>query len=138
MQTINTALDWIKQLEALPAGALTVLVCIALGYILKFVPEFPNARIPLVALVFGGLYYSLTVPYSPANPLALAEGTPVEIRVRNFGIGLILGAAAWLIHAQVLKRLEDSNLLARVLPSLSAAFANAKDNPPAAYPEQKP
>lgn len=138
MQTINTALDWIKQLENLPPGAETVVVCIALGYVLKFVPEFPNARIPLVNLIFGGLYYCLTVPYSPANPLVVAEGMPLGARVRNFGIGLVLGAAAWLIHAQLLKRIEDSALLTKYLPALGTAFANAKDNPPAAYPEQKP
>lgn len=138
MDTLKTALAWIQQLETLPAGALTIVVCVALGYVLKFVPEFPNARIPLVNLIFGGLFYSLTAPYIPANPLVVPEGTPLQARVRNFGIGLVLGVAAWILHAQILKRIEDSDLLAKYLPALSTALANAKTDAPPAYPEQKP
>lgn len=139
MDTLKTALAWIQQLETLPAGALTILVCIAIGYILKFVPEFPNARIPLVNLIFAGFYYSFTVPYTPANPLIVPEGTPIAARLRNFGIGLVLGAVAWIIHAQVLKRVEDSNLLASILPGVSALFDQARTVPSATtYPEQKP
>jgi hypothetical protein len=134
METLKTALDWIQKLETLPAGALTIVVCIALGYVLKLVPEFPNARIPLVNLIAGGLFYMLVTPYASASPLVVLEHVPLGDRVRAFGIGLVLGAAAWLLHNQVLKRIEDSDLLARVLPSVSGLLAAAKTNPPPAAP----
>lgn len=129
METLKTALNWIVQLETAPAGLLTFIVCIALGYILKFVPEFPNQRIPLLNLIFGSVFYMLLAPYTPANPLIVDSGIPISARVRAFGIGLVLSAAAWLVHAQILKRIEDSDLLARVAPGLSTFLENAKDRP---------
>lgn len=130
MDTLKTALDWITKLETLPAGLLTLVVCIALGYVLKFVPEFPNSRIPVVNLVFGALFYMFTAPYTAANPLIVQEHVPVAARLRALGIGLVLGAVAWLIHNKVLKLIEDSDLLAKVLPGVSGLLANAKTNPP--------
>lgn len=145
MDTIKTALDWITKLETLPAGALTIVVCIALGYVLKFSPTFLNSRIPLWVCGAGGLFYAAIAPTGPVNPLIVQEAVPFSVRVRLFGIGVVLGLAAWLVHNQVLKRIETSDLLARLSPSLSAALENARTvptattlNAPVVYPEQKP
>lgn len=131
METIKTALDWITKLEGLPTGALTILVCIALGYALKFTPSFLNSRIPLVVWLAGGLFYCLSAPTGPSNPLIVQEAAPFSVRVRMFGIGVVLGIMAWLIHNQLLKRIEDSDLLAKWMPPLSQLLLQAKTSPPA-------
>lgn len=138
METIKTALDWITKLEGLPAGALTIVVCLALGYVLKFSPAFLNSRIPLVVCVAGGLFYSFIAPTAPANPLIVQESVPLSVRIRTLGIGLVLGVVSWFIHNKVLKRVEDSDWLAKWMPPLSQMLGQAKTIPPAGYPEQKP
>lgn len=131
METLKTAIEWIAKLESLPAGLLTIIACIALGYILKLVPEVPNKRIPLVNFIFGSLLYMFLAPYPAINPLIVSDHVPVTARLRAFVVGLILSAVAWIIHAQVLKRVEDSDLLARIAPGLSGLFKSTKDTPPA-------
>jgi hypothetical protein len=138
METLKTAVEWISKLESLPAGLLTIVACIALGYVLKLVPEVPNKRIPLANFIFGSVLYMLLAPYESANSLIVNEGVPITARIRAFVIGLILSAAAWVIHAQVLKRIEDSDLLARLSPGLSNLLASAKTNPPADPPPPEP
>lgn len=130
METLKTAIDWLTKLETLPAGLLTIVACIALGYILKLVPEIPNKRIPLANFVFGSLLYMLITPYTAANPLIVEEGVPIVARLRALAIGMVLSAVAWLIHAQVLKRVENSDFLARVSPGLSNLLASSSQNPP--------
>lgn len=93
---IDTIIQWSNQLLGLPSAALTVLLCLAFGWLLKSIKRFPNDAIPVAVVLFGIAFFMLVAPY---------EGTPMRIIVaRNFGVGLLLGSASWALHRFVLKR----------------------------------
>lgn len=98
--TLNSIVGWLQKLEGLPAIALSWLVCWAVGYALRFIKRFPNEGIPVAVILFGGLFYPLIADAN--NTLTLRVWI-----VRNAGLGLIVGASAWLLHRYVLTRIED-------------------------------
>lgn len=94
----NQASELLGKLNGAPAGMLDFVLCIALGYALRWIKRFPNDAIPIVIILWGGLFL-----------LLIAEDAPVKLRIwmgRNLGIGIIIGVAAWLFHKLVLRRVE--------------------------------
>lgn len=93
------------QLAGAPAGVLLGIFAIALGYILKTIPAFPNKYIPLVVVAFCTVGFMVIAPARPADML------PRIYHGRDFIIGFIIGFAAWTFHAQILKRWVDPKFL---------------------------
>jgi len=86
-------------LNALPNGALTVVICLAIGYLLKWLPFVDNRWIPVSVILCGALVYSL---------LATRGEIPVRVFVvKSIGFGLVAGVLAWLAHNLIIKRIED-------------------------------
>lgn len=113
-------IDALNQIVNLPAVALAPLFCISLGYMLRFLKTFNNDRIPIACWLAGGVVYPLLAGWpAPANPLMVQIGIPFGAIARNVIIGLILGFVSWLFHNQVLKRIEDSDFLAKWFPGVS-------------------
>lgn len=95
---LKTILEWNAALMNLPLGALVVVACIAVGYLLKIWPGFENRWIPPAVVCAGVFFFTMT-----------AERTADPVRVwlfKNIIFGLVCGALAWLIHNKVLKQLE--------------------------------
>jgi len=85
-------------LNALPNGAGTIIICLAFGYLLKWLPSVNNRWIPVSVILAGALVYSL-----------LAERGDLPLRVflvKSIGFGLVAGVLAWLAHNLLLKRIE--------------------------------
>lgn len=104
MDTLETLLTQVtgmlQKLDGLPATGLTILSCIVIGYVLRFIKKFPNDGIPVVVILWAGVFY----------PMIADDNNDITLRVwlvRNALIGLVIGFVAWIIHKQVLSRLED-------------------------------
>ena len=101
---MQTIIEINAQLYGAPSGVLVAAFAIALGYLLKTVPVFPNRYIPLVVVGF------CTIAFMLIAPAKAAESTTRIWLVRNFIIGFIIGFAAWMFHAQLLRRFVDPKL----------------------------
>ena len=104
METVETTLEQasqiLNQLYGLPAGLLIVALCIAVGYVLKLIPRFPNGAIPLVVILVAPVLLPVIADYQNDVPWRVWF-------VRNIVVGLIIGVVAWTIHNQVLSKLEE-------------------------------
>lgn len=128
-QILDSAVDWLHQIDGAPAGLLCIFVCIALGYVLRLIQSFPNNAIPVVAILAGGAFYPLIADANNDIPLRVWI-------VRNLGIGLVYGLIAWLLHNQVLSRLEDK---LQNVPLIGKLLGNTPPAPnPAPAPDPKP
>lgn len=121
--TLQTAIDYLQKLAGLPAAALTVGVCVVVGYVLRFIQKFPNEAIPVVVILLGGVFYPLIADANNDWPLRVWI-------VRNAGIGLVFGLIAWLFHNQVLARIESK------LPAIARMLE--VETPPEAPPPTTP
>ena len=101
LDTIDSWLSWLDKLQGLSAVALVMLGCLAIGYILRFIKSFPNTAIPLVVVISGAVGMMLM-----ATGRATTMPTHVWV-VRNFMVGLIVGALSWAVHYLALSRLEN-------------------------------
>ena len=101
LDTINSWLTWLDKIQGLSAVALVMLACLAVGYIFRFIKSFPNNAIPIVVVLFGSVAMML---------MATGRETTMPMHVwvvRNFVVGLIIGALSWLVHFLALSRLEN-------------------------------
>ena len=96
LEAVSVAL---QQLGGAPAGLLVMFGCIVLGYCLKMVKRFPNQAIPLAVILFGAVVYPIIADTNNAFTLRVWL-------VRNVLIGLVIGLLAWMLHNQVIKRIE--------------------------------
>lgn len=97
MELLN---DLLNQVANLSNGALIVGVVLALGYVIKAIPQVPNGAIPLVTLAASVTLQLLTgdrsqVSYTVSHP---------EVRLAM--VGVVYWAIGWFIHNQGLRRLE--------------------------------
>lgn len=83
------------QLLGLPALPLVFVGCLAVGYMSKAIPFLDNRWIPAVVLGFAVLAYLGMTPLSDAPSV-----------FRAVVLGVIAGAAAWLVHNKFLSRWE--------------------------------
>jgi len=97
---LETFYRWNDALMGAPVGVLVLIVCIALGYALKLLPFVDNKWIPGAVLLAGMACFPL-----------LSERPPGELlRVwltKMIVLGLVAACAAWFIHNQFLKRIEQ-------------------------------
>ena len=112
--------DILKVITNLGPEALTVAVMIALGYVLRILPAFPNKLIPYVC-IFGApfIYPFLT------NPGRVAPDVQHPI-VRCVITGFLLGAVAWFSHNKVLAHIENK------IPGLKGLLNRPDSTPPSA------
>jgi hypothetical protein len=96
-QQIQDATNWLMNLGAVP---FTVVACIIIGYVFRFIPIFPNKWIPIVVIVVG------PVVFPCLNPHAASVGMAAFIAHSIVG-GLFLGIVAWLIHDKFIQNFED-------------------------------
>ena len=102
-QTIQIIDDVGRSLLSMSGEALTVVVCISIGYAVKLT-KIRTRYIPAIVLCTGAIFYSF-VSSSGDQPPSLSF--PI---VRQIGIGFVLGVAAWLIHQSVLRKILDSKM----------------------------
>lgn len=98
-ESLTALNDVIKILKGLGPEALTVVVVIALGYVVRSSP-IDNRFIPGILPLLGATFYALIA--SPAG---------VEPDIRNpelklAGFGLVLGVIGWALHHLVIARVE--------------------------------
>lgn len=111
MDNPNDFLTWLENLSSL---ALVGLSCLVLGYALKLAPKFPNGWIPFVCIVWAMVLTPL---------IDEGRGKDEVTRVwlgRHILFGLVVGFAAWFLHAQILKRFEER------IPWIGKLLADAK------------
>jgi hypothetical protein len=101
LNSLDPLLAWLDKLQGLPAAGLAMVSCLAVGYILRYVKFFPNDGIP-VAVTFWGAIAMMFL----ADPRATTMAPHVWI-VRNFCIGLVLGAGSWLLHYYFIWKAEE-------------------------------
>lgn len=104
---IETLVKFNERLMSLPAGVVVMLFAISLGYVLKSAQFFPNNKIPAVVVMFTAIWFPIVQFCSDqiANVAKAIWHVPL-----NMMLGFILGAFAWLIHAQLLKRFLDPKM----------------------------
>ena len=89
----------VTSIKSLGPELFTVLICIILGYALKFIPLLVNKYIPLilVCVIGPGLYLCLSEPNLESF---------IDMRfpiIRQLGLGICCGFAAWAVHRAFLK-----------------------------------
>lgn len=81
-------------------AVITVVACLALGYLLKATP-FPNKYIPPFVWLGGAVLYPLLE--SPAKAPPSVSHPMVLFAI----VGLVLGIGSWVIHRTILRRFLD-------------------------------
>ena len=100
LNQIDNVLSNLDKLQGASAVTLVFLSCIVVGYILRFIKAFPNNGIPVVVVLWGGMFMGL---------IASGRSTTMPMHVwviRNMLVGLIIGGAAWIAHYVVISRIE--------------------------------
>lgn len=102
METLNKwwdqASEMLGKLNGAPSLLLILFSCIGVGYGLRWIKRFPNNAIPIVVILWGGLFN-----------LLIADTASIALRIwlgRNLLVGLIVGVASWALHMTLLKKLE--------------------------------
>ena len=93
-QTVNQAFN-------LKLAVLVGVACIAFGYFLRTIKKFPNALIPAVVMIAGGVVSIFLQPEGPKELSSRAWD------VKNFTAGFGVGFLAWIFHKSILKKIED-------------------------------
>lgn len=109
----------IKRIIALDPAMLVFVFCIALGYILKSLPKFPNERIPYVCMGLPPVFY----------PLMVWNGFDVRKIASDIALAIIFAALAWGAHKLVLKRLVDAKVFPPDEPETNAPKPNENQTP---------
>lgn len=102
---IQSLSEFLQKLYGLPAPVLIVASCFVLGFLLKRVPQFPNAAIPFVVVLVGMILNPL-IASSKDN---LFEDLPRVWQVKCTLIGGLYGFAEWVFHNQIVKRIFGSD-----------------------------
>jgi hypothetical protein len=97
---IGTLTSAVEQMQRWPASVLIVAVLIVSGSVLKSLSFFPNRFIPIAVLGIGSMLNSFLGETGAVNP---SQRHPEIVLALH---GLLLGFAAWALHAFLLRRLE--------------------------------
>ncbi len=90
----------IKRILTLDPAMLIFVFCIALGYILKSLPKFPNEKIPYVCMGLPPLVY----------PLMVWSGWDVKKVTSDVVTAVVFSGLAWAAHRFIFKKLIDSKV----------------------------
>jgi hypothetical protein len=101
-EKLDQVVDLLDRLNGLPAIALVLISCLALGYVLRLVRRFPNDAIPLAVILWGMAAMPLLSDFRTSGIQSLRIWL-----VRNVVLGLVVGFAAWAIHNRLLSAVED-------------------------------
>ena len=101
----------------------TMLLVIAIGYVVRAAPFIANRFIPLIGICSGAVFFLIVAPLTMKADSEHAWNWYVML----LGVGFILSAAAWLIHLLVISRMED--YLRTKFPGLDDWFKNTSDQP---------
>lgn len=97
-------INWIQQaldyVAGMPSLMLVFVGCVAIGYVLKLSPWFPNSAIPLVVILSGLILNLMLCGAKPDTMVAIVWKT------RHAVVGMIIGLMAWMFHLLILKRIE--------------------------------
>lgn len=124
--SIDDLAKLLDSLQGMPIATLTFAFCIGIGYILRFIPKFPNDGIPMVVVLFGVVLYMLLVDPHPQGMMMR------QWAARNAAVGFLIGVIAWGSHKLILSHLED--FVIGKFPSLGKLFGKPNDTPPPASP----
>jgi hypothetical protein len=117
MPDLKIFTDVLTQIFASEPEIFLCVALIALGYMLKTIPAFPNRFIPMVNIVVGMIVYPMIV-----NTKGQASYTMRYPIVRDIIGGLIIACAAHYVHALVLKRWLDKHLPLATTPTGETKF----------------
>lgn len=92
-------LDSLNLLYGAPAVVVVFVSAIAFGWLWKSVPFTNNRWIPHLVVLGSGIWLPLLTTRPPDQPFRIWL-------TRHFLIGVIVGLAAWLFHAKLLKKYE--------------------------------
>ena len=106
----------VEQMQRWPAALLIVAVLIVAGSMLKSLEMFPNRFIPCAVLALGA---TLNALLGETGSVAPTQRHPEVVLALQ---GLLLGFAAWTMHAFLLRRLE------KYIPFLSGDHKNQNEN----------
>ena len=102
----------------------TVLITLALCYIPRIWPRFPNERIPWVCLIVGTVIFSALNDRNPDMPI-------VKYWIRTISAGSVFSLTTWLLHAQIISKFEDKlPILGKLLNWSDQKRAEQTDNKP--------
>jgi hypothetical protein len=93
--------DLFSQLTALGPEMLVALIVIVLGYVLRWIPQFPNRLIPIACIFLGGILYPLL------GPVPKPDAAIRHPMIRLVLVGILIGFISWVSHNKFLKPLED-------------------------------
>lgn len=83
-----------------PSAVLIVAVLIVCGGILKSLAAFPNRFIPICVIIIGCCLNCALGDFGSVNPAQRNPGVILALQ------GILLGFAAWSLHALLLRRFE--------------------------------
>jgi hypothetical protein len=95
METLNEVL---AQILSLKDQGLVMVVCIALGYVLKITPVFPNTYIPHAVILFGAALNPCIVGRTPD------AHNPLVVLIMQ---GFVIGAVAFATHHLIISKIEE-------------------------------
>lgn len=97
---LGTVTSAVQQMQQWPSAVLIIAVLIVSGSVLKAVSLFPNRFIPISVLGMGCLFNVLLGDFGSVNPAQRHPGLVLGLQ------GVLLGFAAWALHALLLRRFE--------------------------------
>ena len=124
----DSVFSQLVKIHSWPSVGMVFGIIIAVGYLLKFWPTFPNRAIPLVIIILGAGLMMLLADVTPV-------GIPARIwHTKNAVTGILIACLAWLIHNQAVRRLEDFlatkfNFVDQALGNKTQTRTEAKENP---------
>jgi len=98
MEMLNNLL---ADVLALKDQGLVMVVCIALGYVLKITPVFPNAYIPHAVILLGAGLNPCIVGRGNVSP---DVSNPLAHLVMQ---GFVIGVAAFAAHHLIISKIEE-------------------------------
>jgi hypothetical protein len=113
--------DFVSWAMNLGAAPFTVLAVIAVGYVLRLVPAFPNKWLPATCVVVGTIIFPVLAHHH-------ADDTEANYLVRTIFMGMIIGFGAWAFHNKILKSVEDKIPLLGTLLSATQEKAQTDQN----------
>ena len=133
LDQITDATNWLTNLGAAPFTAIT---CILLGYLLRFIPIFPNKWIPFACVIVGPVMFCIVNPHA-------SSVTNTAFYAHSIVGGIFVGIATWLLHDKFISKWEDK--LGFKFPALNAIFTTTADDgtkmfvkPPQSTPSTEP
>lgn len=120
---VDAVVAGIAKMQQWPAAVLIIAALIVSGGVMKAIGAFPNRFIPICVIVLGSLLNYLLGDFGAVDPAQRNPGLVLGLQ------GMLLGFAAWSLHALLLRRFE------KYLPFLSGKAeaepeANDKNDQP--------